>query len=60
MEYKGDYKLIMLNLETNTTFETYIKNKYFLRTFRNKCKYSKKVRILTEMKINTFSSHLIF
>ena len=51
MEYKGDYKLIMLNLETNTTFETYVKNEYFLRKFRNKCKHSKKVKILSETKM---------
>ena len=29
MEYKGDYKLTILNLETNTTFTKFIKNEYF-------------------------------
>ena len=51
MENKGDYKLTILNLETNTTFTKFIKNEYFLRKFRNKCKFSKKIRIISEMKM---------
>lgn len=51
MEYKGDYKLTILNLETNTTFTKFIKNEYFLRKFRNKCRFSKKIRIISETKM---------
>lgn len=51
MEYKGDYKLTILNLENNTTFEKYIQNEYFLRKFKNKCRFSKRVRILAEIKM---------
>lgn len=51
MEYLGDYKLIILNLETNKTFEKYIKNEYFLRKFKNKCRFSKKIMILSETKM---------
>jgi hypothetical protein len=51
MEHKGDYRLIILNLEKNTTFTKFIKNEYFLRKFRNKCRFSKKIRILSEIKM---------
>ena len=51
MEYKGDYKLIIYNLENKQMFEKYIKNEYFLRKFKNKCKYSKKIRIISEVKM---------
>lgn len=50
MEY-GDYKLTILNLLTNETFTKYIKNEYFLRQFKRKCKYSKKVMIISEEKM---------
>jgi hypothetical protein len=45
--YKGDYKLDMLNLITGETFVIYQKNEYFLRLFKNKCRFSKKVKILS-------------
>lgn len=51
MEYKGDYKLLLLNLKTNKIFEKYIKNEYFLRQFKNKCKYSKNIMLLSETKM---------
>lgn len=51
MEYKGDYKLTLLNIDKNIIFEKYIKNEYFLRKLRNKCKYSKKIKILCEEKM---------
>lgn len=40
------YKVILKDLTTGAIFEKYIKNEYFLRKFRNKCKYSKKIIIL--------------
>ncbi len=51
MEYLGDYKLTLLNIDKNIIFEKYIKNEYFLRKFRNKCRYSKKIKILCEEKM---------
>ena len=51
MEYLGDYKLTLFNIDKNIIFEKYIKNEYFLRKFRNKCKYSKKIKILCEEKM---------
>lgn len=49
--WKGDYKLTMLDLQTGKQFITFIKNEYFLRRFKNKCRFSKKVRILAEEKM---------
>lgn len=46
-----DYKVYVLNLLTNQVFTKYIKNEYFLRQFKNKCKYSKKVRVVGEIKL---------
>lgn len=44
------YELNILNLQTNKTFIKYIKNEYFLRKFKNKCRFSKKIRIIGEIK----------
>ena len=59
MELKQKLKILLqktlgkslLNLETNTTFTKFIKNEYFLRKFRNKCRFSKKIRIISEIKM---------
>lgn len=46
MEYKGDYLITIINIESKQMFEKYIKNEYFLNKFKNKCKYSKKIKII--------------
>lgn len=40
------YKVILLDKDTNKTFEKYFKNEYFLRLFKNKANRSKKIQVL--------------
>ncbi len=46
-----EYEVIVLELATNKKFKRKFKSEYFLNKFKNKCKYSKKVKIVAEFKI---------
>ena len=41
------YVFYMLNLKTNKTFYQTFDSQYHARLYRNKCRHSKKVRILS-------------
>lgn len=41
-------ELILLNLETNERFNKYFETPYLAQKFKNKIKYSKKIRLVGE------------
>ena len=41
-------EVVILNLETNQTFKKVFDSPYLYRKFANKCKHSKKVKIISE------------
>ncbi len=44
------YEVTLLNLETNSKFTKVFTSEYLLTKFKNKCKYSKKVKIVAIFK----------
>ena len=44
------YEVNLLNLVNNKTFKKWYYSPYLLEKFKNKCKYSKKIKILSILK----------
>ena len=42
------YEIVVINLDTHQKFTKRFDSPYLLEKFKNKCKYSKKVKIISE------------
>ena len=46
------YELNILDLTQNRTFKKYFNSEFLMNKFINKCKYSKKIKIISNFKLN--------